>query len=55
MLLGQYLVTPDGARLPAIIESLCVHGDGPHAVAMARAVRSRLAAAGIQVTAPQTA
>ena len=55
MLRGQYLVTPDGARLPAIIESLCVHGDGPHAVAMARAVRTRLAAAGIQVTAPQTA
>lgn len=32
--------------------SLCVHGDSPGAVAMARAVRSALDAAGIEVRAP---
>ncbi|HQQ52788.1 MAG TPA: LamB/YcsF family protein, partial [Ottowia sp.] len=28
-------------------ESICVHGDSPGAVAMARAVRARLSAAGV--------
>jgi len=32
--------------------SLCVHGDSPDAVAMARAVRAALDAEGIEVRAP---
>ena len=36
------ILTVSGKRLPAQIESICVHGDSPNAVAMARAVRARL-------------
>ncbi|WP_426509149.1 LamB/YcsF family protein [Dactylosporangium sp. McL0621] len=39
----------DGTVIPMPIESLCVHGDTPGAVDMARAVRSALAAAGVAV------
>jgi UPF0271 protein len=40
------IVTTDGQRLPATIHSICVHGDGPGAVAAAQAIRSALHAAG---------
>lgn len=36
----------DGARLPAQVQSICVHGDNPQAVATARAVGDALRAAG---------
>lgn len=39
-----------GLRLPRPVESLCVHGDTPGAVAAARAVRTALTDAGITVT-----
>jgi UPF0271 protein len=39
----------DGAVVRVEVDSLCVHGDTPGAVAMARAVRSALAAAAIHV------
>jgi UPF0271 protein len=39
----------DGTRVPVPAESLCVHGDSPNAVAMARAVRSALEAAGVGI------
>ena len=39
-----------GRRLPRPVESLCVHGDTPGAVAAARAVRTALTEAGITVT-----
>lgn len=42
----------DGTLVRADAVSLCVHGDSPGAVAMARAVRAALEAAGIEVTAP---
>jgi UPF0271 protein len=42
----------DGARVPVEAASLCVHGDSPGAVAMARAVRAALDADGIEVRAP---
>lgn len=45
------ILTARGARLPTPIDSVCVHGDSPHAVATAQAVRSRLAAAGIRLAA----
>lgn len=39
----------DGSVVPVHAASLCVHGDSPGAVAMARAVRARLEAAGVTV------
>lgn len=37
----------DGSRVTIPARSICVHGDSPGAVAMARAVRERLEAAGV--------
>lgn len=42
----------DGARVAVAAASLCVHGDSPGAVAMARAVRTALDDAGVSVRAP---
>ncbi|MEM1389245.1 MAG: 5-oxoprolinase subunit PxpA [Pseudomonadota bacterium] len=39
----------DGDPIPLAAQSICVHGDSPGAVAMARAVRDRLQAAGVTV------
>ncbi|SDG35763.1 5-oxoprolinase subunit PxpA [Microbacterium pygmaeum] len=43
----------DGTIVRADAESLCVHGDSPDAVAMARAVRAALGAEGVDVRAPR--
>ena len=40
------IVTADGQHLPTPIHSICVHGDGPGAVAAAQAIRRALEAAG---------
>lgn len=45
------IITSAGARLPAAIHSICVHGDSAQAVATARRVREGLAAAGITLAA----
>ncbi|MGF7162403.1 UPF0271 protein [Rhodoligotrophos appendicifer] len=45
----QEVVTAGGKRLPLRVDTICVHGDTPGAVAMARRVRERLEAAGIDV------
>lgn len=42
----------DGSLVRAEAASLCLHGDSPSAVAMARAVHAALDAAGIEVRAP---
>lgn len=42
----------DGTRVRVDAASLCVHGDSPGAVAMARAVRAALDAAGVVVRSP---
>lgn len=42
----------DGTSMPVEAASLCLHGDSPDAVAMARAVRAALDADGITVRAP---
>ncbi len=42
----------DGSLIPVDAASLCLHGDSPAAVAMARAVRVALDADGIEVRAP---
>jgi len=41
--------------LPTPIDSICVHGDGPHAVATARQLRLSLQAAGWAVAAARGA
>ncbi|WP_334135548.1 LamB/YcsF family protein, partial [Tepidimonas sp.] len=46
MLEAGGLVTREGHVLPTPIDSICVHGDGPHAVATARQLRLSLQAAG---------
>lgn len=46
MLDAQGIVTADGQRLPTRIDSICVHGDGPDAVASAQQLRAALEAAG---------
>ncbi|HMF06551.1 MAG TPA: 5-oxoprolinase subunit PxpA [Methylocella sp.] len=47
MVLEGAIVTTTGKRLKTRIDSVCVHGDSPNAVAMARVVRARLEQAGI--------
>jgi UPF0271 protein len=39
----------DGSELRLEAQSICVHGDSPAAVAMARSIRDRLAAAGVVI------
>jgi 5-oxoprolinase (ATP-hydrolysing) subunit A len=43
------VVAVDGTPLLMPVESVCVHGDTPGAVHLARAVRSALSAAGVTV------
>jgi UPF0271 protein len=41
----------DGSTIPISVESVCVHGDSPGAVQIANAVRDRLTADGVEITA----
>lgn len=54
MLDANGIVTADGRCLPTPINSICVHGDGPGAVATAQQIRRALEAAGYRL-APLTA
>jgi len=45
------VIAMSGKRIPIGIDSICVHGDTPDAVHMARAVRNRLEEAGFQLKA----
>ncbi len=45
------VVARDGREVPVHADTLCLHGDTPDAVAIARAVREALAAAGVAVAA----
>jgi UPF0271 protein len=42
----------DGTEIPLQADTVCVHGDGPHAAAFARRLRAGLAAAGVEVRHP---
>jgi UPF0271 protein len=42
----------DGEDIPIRADTICLHGDGPNAAALARELRSGLIAAGIDVAAP---
>jgi UPF0271 protein len=39
----------DGREVPIQADTICVHGDGEHAVGFARRLRAELAAAGITI------
>ena len=45
------LVAVDGSVIKVEADSICVHGDSPGAVAMARAVHDALAGAGVPIAA----
>ncbi|MSU23387.1 MAG: LamB/YcsF family protein [Opitutus sp.] len=45
----------DGTLVPIVADTVCLHGDGAHAVAFARRLRAELGAAGIEVKAVSTA
>ena len=50
------LLSVNGRRVPCTAHSVCVHGDDPHAVATARALRDRLARHGVRtVSLPEMA
>lgn len=49
MVLDQEIISRNGKKLPTKIDSLCVHGDEPTAIAVAKATRAGLEAAGVKV------
>jgi UPF0271 protein len=51
MVQDRYVVAIDGTRCIIRADSLCVHGDGPKAVAVVRAVRQRFDQEGISLAA----
>ena len=48
---GEAIRAVDGSVLDLAIDTLCVHGDGAEAVALARALRLAIEAAGLKVCA----
>ncbi len=52
MLKENMVRSVDGRLIPIIAESICIHGDGLHAVGFARTIRQSLEAEGIQVKSP---
>lgn len=49
---GQAVTAVDGSSVSVRADTICIHGDTPGAAALARAVRSALIAAGIEVVSP---
>jgi len=49
MLRAGAILTAAGGRIPCRIDTVCVHGDRPEAVAMARALRRHLTEAGVSL------
>lgn len=49
---GEPIAAVDGSPLDLAIDTLCVHGDGAEAVALAIALRRAIEAAGLRVCAP---
>jgi UPF0271 protein len=45
----QAIYSTSGKRIPCQVDSICVHGDGPTAVTVSKAVREGLEAAGIKI------
>ena len=49
MLRASAIIAVDGTRIPTRIDTICLHGDTPEAVEMARALRARLTGAGVTI------
>ncbi|MCS6778748.1 MAG: 5-oxoprolinase subunit PxpA [Geminicoccaceae bacterium] len=49
MLEEQAITSQSGKKIPARIDTICVHGDNPAAVAMARAIRAALERANVAI------
>jgi UPF0271 protein len=49
MVEDQALTSVTGRKLPVPVDTICIHGDTPNAVLLARAVRGALAEGGIEV------
>ncbi|MFG6415148.1 5-oxoprolinase subunit PxpA [Roseateles sp. DC23W] len=45
------VVAVGGETVPLVAQTICLHGDGPHALAFARALHAALVGAGVRVTA----
>jgi UPF0271 protein len=43
------IITADGTRIPTRIDTICLHGDTPTALAIAQAVRSALLESGVSL------
>lgn len=50
--LGGGVVAVDGSNVPLSAETICVHGDGPNAVAIVRTIWSAFELAGVAIKAP---
>ncbi|WP_438990336.1 LamB/YcsF family protein [Lentibacter sp.] len=50
MLREDAIIAESGKRIAAKIDTICLHGDTPEAVEMARALRTKLSAAGVTLT-----
>ena len=48
------IITTDGSVIEIEAQTLCVHGDNPAALQLVRKIRETLAAAGVDIRAPQT-
>jgi UPF0271 protein len=49
---GESIAAVDGARITVAAQTICIHGDTPGALQIARAVRAALEQAGIAVGTP---
>jgi UPF0271 protein len=49
MVVGKTITSRNGKKLPCKIDSLCIHGDEPTAIALGRAVRQALEEAGVSL------
>jgi UPF0271 protein len=49
MVVGKTITSRNGKKLPCRIDSLCIHGDEPTAIALGRAVRQALEEAGVNL------
>jgi UPF0271 protein len=50
--IDREVLTVEGDRVALEVDTLCLHGDGPHALAFAARVRARLQARGVVIGAP---
>ncbi len=49
IVLENKVTASDGSEVPVFAHTICVHGDTPNAVAIARAVRKSLSGAGVEI------